>query len=72
MQTPPLDEYTEQIQRSQINETHQIRELKKKQLNNLKTKAPYYSAVVVKKIKIYPTMLIEICSIPNYLSFQLF
>ena len=70
MQTPPLDEYTEQIQRSQINETHQIRELKKKQ--NLKTKAPYYSPVVGKKIKIYPTMLIEICSIPNYLSFQLF
>ena len=30
MQTPQMDEYTEQIQRSHINETHQIRELKKK------------------------------------------
>ena len=37
LQTPKLDDYTEQIQRSHILETHQIRELKK-QIHNLKTK----------------------------------
>ena len=37
LQTPQLDEYTEQIQRSRIHETHQIRELKK-QIHSLKTK----------------------------------
>ena len=34
---PQLDDYTEQIQRSHIHETHQIRELKK-QIHNLITK----------------------------------
>ena len=37
LQTPQLDDYTEQIQRSHINETHQTWELKK-QIHNLKTK----------------------------------
>ena len=37
LQTPLLDDYTEQIRRSHIHETHQIRELKK-QIHNLKTK----------------------------------
>ena len=37
LQTPQLDDYTEQIQRSHIHETHQIRELKK-QIYYLKTK----------------------------------
>ena len=72
MQARQLDEYTEQTQRSQIDETHQIRELKKKKLNNLKTKAPFYSTVGGKIINIYPTELMLLCSIANYLSFQLF
>ena len=37
LQTPQLDDYTEQIQRSHIHETHQIRKLKK-QIHNLKRK----------------------------------
>ena len=37
LQTPQLDDYTEQIQRSHIHKTHQIRELNK-QIHNLKTK----------------------------------
>ena len=37
LQTPQLDDHTEQIQRSHIHETHQIWELKK-QIHSLKTK----------------------------------
>ena len=37
LQIPQLDDYTEQIQRSHIHETHQTRELEK-QIHNLKTK----------------------------------
>ena len=40
LQIPQLDVYTEQIQRSHIHETHQIRKLKK-QMHNLKTKKNY-------------------------------
>ena len=54
LQTPQLDGDTEQIQRSHIHETHQIRELKK-QVHNLKTKkSPTYSPGGRQIIEIYP------------------
>ena len=53
LQIPQLDEYTEQIQRSHIHETHQIRELKN-QIHSLKTKNHQLKKF---QLKIYPFIL---------------